>query len=769
MPFTGFWMTAPHPLGRLAAVSGLVVLLLSALVGVPPSPAFGQETTATSGAGSAPSDAEINRLIDVIEDPAEREQFLEYLRTFKAVEEQRQAENNFGSIALDAASVQMERISDGIRALANTLSDLPEVWAWLGSQVGDSDAQDIWLEIALKLATILAAAILTRWIVRALIAKPRRLLRPTERDRFWVAIPMQLGRLVLALVLPAAILGVTFAVISVLQAREITRYVVMAIVNAYFIVAIVVAILREIMAPHSVLVRLVQISEENAEYIIVWARRLATVGIYGYFAAQVALLLGLPVGAYQVLLRLVGLVFGGLAVVLILQVRHDIAQKIRGRHDAVSGFRTGLAGVWHILAIVYVIALYAVWALAIEDGFQALLRATLLTILLIAMGQLLLFVATKFASRGFSLSPDVKARLPGLEARANRYLPILRRFLKIVILLAMAFSVLEVWGFGTLAWLGTEAGVGLVNTVSMIVLVTLVALVVSEMFSLMVERYLKRLDERRVSANRARTLLPLLRTAFRSVLVVLVVLVILSEIGVDIAPLLAGAGVIGLAIGFGAQKLVQDVITGFFILVEDSVSVGDYVEAGGHGGTVENMSIRSIQMRDVDGVVHTVPFSVVDTVKNFSKDYSYALLDIGVAYRENTDEVTEIIRSVGEEMVNDSSVKDSIIGRMEIFGVNELGDSAVIVRARFKTRPMLQWAVKREFFRRIKFAFDAKGIELPFPHQTIYFGDDKSGHVPPANIRIVGSKAEVAPAPVQAPAADEPSAAASSVPGNGQD
>ena len=221
-----------------------------------------------------------------------------------------------------------------------------------------------------------------------------------------------------------------------------------------------------------------------------------------------------------------------------------------------------------------------------------------------------------------------------------------------------------------------------------------------------------------------------MRKALLLVLIVIVSLIALSELGIHIGPLLAGAGIIGLAVGFGAQKLVQDVITGVFILLEDSVAVGDVVTVAGIGGLVEDLSIRSIRLRDLSGSVHTVPFSSVSTVTNMTKLYSYYLLDIGVAYRENTDEVAEVCRQIVEQMRAEPEFAPEILEPLEVLGVDQFADSAVIIKARIKTRPIKQWMVGREFNRRMKKRFDELGIEIPFPHHTLYFGVDKEGKAP---------------------------------------
>jgi small conductance mechanosensitive channel len=193
---------------------------------------------------------------------------------------------------------------------------------------------------------------------------------------------------------------------------------------------------------------------------------------------------------------------------------------------------------------------------------------------------------------------------------------------------------------------------------------------------------------------------------------------------------------VGLAIGFGAQALVKDVITGVFILLEDAIAVGDWVEVGGVMGGVESMSIRSVKLRDLNGVVHVVPFGDIASVTNMNREFGYALMDIGVAYREDVDEVIEVLKEIGAEIREDETVGPQILEDMEVFGLNNLLDSAVEIRVRMKTKPLRQWSVRREFLRRTKKRFDELGIEIPYPHQTLYFGVDKEGNAPAAHVRF---------------------------------
>lgn len=231
--------------------------------------------------------------------------------------------------------------------------------------------------------------------------------------------------------------------------------------------------------------------------------------------------------------------------------------------------------------------------------------------------------------------------------------------------------------------------------------------------------------------KRAETLAQVLREIGRVVVLALGGMMILSEVGVDLKPLLAAAGLGGLAIGFGAQSLVKDVISGFFILLENSIRVGDVVEIAGVSGVVEEVKLRTITLRDVSGNVHVVPNGVIDKVKNMTKEYSFYLFNVGVAYREDVDEVMAVLREIAEDLRRDPKFNADILEPLEMMGVDQFADSAVIIKCRIKTKPIQQWRIGREMNRRIKKTFDAKGIEIPFPHQTIYWGEPKHGKPAP--------------------------------------
>lgn len=305
-----------------------------------------------------------------------------------------------------------------------------------------------------------------------------------------------------------------------------------------------------------------------------------------------------------------------------------------------------------------------------------------------------------------------------------------------ILLFILFLGLFFIWGLDYQGLLGIEAIQNMLKSGITIIFVLSGAYIVWELVNHILHRHLASLKLGGAWDRRLKTLLPLVRSALLVILSVITLLIVLSELGINIAPLLAGAGIVGLAIGFGAQTLVKDLLTGFFVLLENTINIGDWVLLGGHDGQVEGLTIRHVTVRDIYGNLHTVPWSSVVTITNQTREFGFAVVEVGFAYRENIDQVIEVVKEVAEEMRRDPTVNTDILSELQILGLIELGDSAVVVRTRFKTAPFSRWRLERDFRRRIKNRFDELGIEIPFPHQTVYFGQDKTGQAPPARIRM---------------------------------
>lgn len=272
------------------------------------------------------------------------------------------------------------------------------------------------------------------------------------------------------------------------------------------------------------------------------------------------------------------------------------------------------------------------------------------------------------------------------------------------------------------------AAVSLTRIVLIVLVAWLLVMVLQRVVGTLRERIASRMDDRE-AAKRAQTL----DRVFRYLIVVVVSLVagmlVLGEVGVSVAPILGAAGVVGLAVGFGAQSLVKDYFTGFFLLLENQIRQGDVVKIGDHAGMVEVVTLRYVQLRDYDGNVHYVPNGHINTVINMTRDFSNAVMDIRVAFRENVEDVMAVMRDVASQLRADPAFAPRILADMEIAGVDNWAESAVIIRCRFRTLPLEQWGVKREYLRRLKAAFDAKGIQIPVPHLMVYPGQGRDGEV----------------------------------------
>ncbi len=271
--------------------------------------------------------------------------------------------------------------------------------------------------------------------------------------------------------------------------------------------------------------------------------------------------------------------------------------------------------------------------------------------------------------------------------------------------------------------------------IAIILVLTLVALKAARHLSELVV-YPAKIGRDQEFQKRIKTLGSVVRYLLVVAILAVASVMVLKEIGIEVGPVLAAAGIVGLAVGFGAQALVQDVISGFFILLEDQIRVGDVVQIGDKGGLVERITLRMVVLRDLAGNVHYIRNGQIQVLTNMTKEFSFAVFDIGVAYREDIDEVVAVVREADEELRRDPQFKDDILEPIEILGLDKFSESAVIIKARTKTKPIRQWAVGRAFNRILKRKFDERGISIPYPHRTIHVGQDKQGRTNPLPVAL---------------------------------
>ena len=708
---------AQHAAARALALSIVVVPLLLA----PAALAQGETPPADRQA--------LVELVGTIEDPVRREALLEQLRALLAVRDAERAEGAAPPLSeklVEAAKEAGSAVREGVATIGERVGAAPEVLAWLRRLAGDPVARAHGLRLAGELLAIVLGGLASELLVRLALARPRAAIDRQPPSTLLAKLSLIGARLLLEALPVAAFALAGVALTAALAPGYVVRGVALQLVNAYVLSRIVLLLGRRIVAPRSPHLRLLPLRDDTAQQVFRSLRIFVSTAVLGLLLIEITRLLGLPATGAAALLRLLGVVLLLLWTVYTLRHRAAVAAWLRDRRallgrasPRLEALLGALAASWHVIAIAYAAGFFIVSAFAIEGGFELMAQGTAGTLVAAALASWLVGrlrqLQQRFAER---------RHLAGALARLPRYAAIGLGVAQLAVAGVAAAVMLLAWGIDVRTLLASDLAQrtgALLLTAAVVLGLSVVAW---ELADAAIERYLRGLAG---GGIRARTLLPLLRKALLVVLSVVVLLTLLSELGIQIAPLLAGAGVVGLAVGFGAQRLVQDVITGFFILVEDAIAVGDVVSVAGLSGVVEDLSIRSIRLRDIAGTVHTIPFSSVGTVSNMTRGFAFFVADIGVGYGEDVDHVAQVCTAIVEEMRADERFRYDILEPLEVLGLDRFADSAVIIKARIKTRPIRQWAVGREFNRRMKKRFDELGIEIPFPQRTVHLATATSG------------------------------------------
>lgn len=747
----------------------LCLLIAGPLVAGVSAPALAQKADVPpAAAANTLTPDQAKAALDTLQNDAKRKEMIDTLRAIAsatpAPPEAKPAipleADSLGAQLLLTISEQAGDFAREIGSAAQQVTRFPALWYWLQRSANDPATYQLLFDIAWKLAVVFGGALAAEWLIVWLLRRPQALLearipysarapavvldridppsstaditevpdlqrRHRSLTRAWqslVRLPFVLGRLLLEL-LPVVVFTGVVALLLGTQIGDagVTRLAILAIVNAYIVARVIVCVMRALFGPLS----LFTVREETAAYMEIWTRRIVAVGATGIAIANVALLLGLYRSGHAALIRLVMLVDHLFVVVIILQCRRSVADALRARVNAtgiMSILRNRLASLWHVLAIAVVMALWGVWALNIQNGYALLLQYFVGTVVVVLATRLVSMVALSLIDRGFRIKPEILQRFPGLETRANRYLPLLRKVVSSIIAVAGVIALLQVWGVNAIVWFyGGQIGSRVISAIATVGVAALAAAAIWEGSNALMDRQLASLtrDGHFARAARLRTFQPMLRTTLLCVIVAVVALTALSEIGVNVAPLLAGAGILGIAIGFGSQKLVQDVITGLFLLLENTVQVGDNVTVSGLTGAVENVSIRTIRLRAGDGSVHIIPFSAVTTITNASRGAGNASVAVNVAYKEDTDRAGQVLKDIAAEMRSETAFKPLIRSDLELWGVDKVDGAMASIVGQIRCTDSGRWSVQREFNRRMKMRFQQEGIEIASPGQTV--------------------------------------------------
>lgn len=622
--------------------------------------------------------------------------------------------------------IAIETVQGWLRKLflfLNNAVDFGRLGKWLHVQASSDELSGFWIDfLSVTAIILLVSTTVYGFLVRMLRRLP--FINPhVSEHHSWVRGRFLAKQLAALAVGVAGFWAVAYLLMVFLPVPSRTYDVVLNLLAAVGTSLVLASLLRIFLHPRLPSYRLVKMRGAVAVDLFYWLRGLVYWVVLGraFFVSVNDLFV--PTGVFEGLARLWGLATIIISITLVLRYRSDITDFITARDGRFVLLRRFLSRIWLPALFVYAIGSYVIWALDIPGASILVARGTLLTVIIMFLVQPVAFALERWLDRAETSTFGIGSVV--VQQRLHRYARLAGRFAKAVVYTLAAFSIATAWELQPIALLNEYLSGRVSDVAGEFLLILAICLGVWEVFDLILSIYMEAKDDvtgKLVQRSaRTRTLVPLLRTIMIAFLLIAFAAATLNSLGLDIAPLLATAGIVGIAIGFGAQKLVQDVITGLFMLFQDTISVGDIVELGGNVGTVQRITIRTIELRDLEGNLYTIPFSSVDTVKNMSREFAFAQIDVGIAYRENADHVMEVLKHLGAELECDPSFGPNIVGSIEVMGVHELGDSAVTIRCRFKVLPQTQFGVRRAFLGLIKRRFDELGIEIPFPQRTLHW------------------------------------------------
>ncbi|WP_175967728.1 mechanosensitive ion channel domain-containing protein [Burkholderia sp. BCC0322] len=495
-----------------------------------------------------------------------------------------------------------------------------------------------------------------------------------------------------------------------------------ALIDIYVICRLVTIVSRLFFQPDARQLRLLHVSDAWAGFAQRSIARIVIVIGACTAAVEIAANFGLSDAGHVALLKAVALVGHLMVSALILRCRQPVAARIRSAGEDRPSFTmiaNALADAWAPVSVFVVMALWFVWALDVHNGYRVLITLggrSIAVMIGMRMVSIVVFgaLARLFQGRDEDRTP--------VHVHAYRYYPLLRQIVSGAIGIVTILVLLQIWGVPIFRAFETGTiGHRLASALVTIAIAAIVALIVWEAANIAIERRLQRWtrEGNLMRAARLRTLLPMLRSLLFVMIALVVVLTGLSQLGVNVGPLLAGASIFGVALGFGSQKLVQDFITGIFLLMENAMQVGDWVTLAGVSGTVEYLSIRTVRLRAGDGSLYTIPFSSVTTVNNTNRGLGNASVKISIAYGEDIDRAVTTLKEIGAALRDDPTYRDGILSDFSYWGIDQVDGAALALAGQMQCTDSTRWSVQREFNRRIAETFRERGIRIANPQRSV--------------------------------------------------
>ncbi|MCE0745231.1 mechanosensitive ion channel [Acetobacter sicerae] len=759
---------------------------------------------ASSGNTAALSPKEAQQLLNVLNDPKQRDNFTQTLSlmakgvsaTPGAAKAPAPAATGDDAVVSQNAVVLHSDLMSSVSSLKGSLrgylgnflglfSDLKTVGKWFDAEISNPQTRALLLGTFWRAGLVIAVAMLVEWGTSLALRKPLRTvtLRAEEREKrengsvssedkpdadiakdeadqnadikaaalakangdqkeeintlktraddqrrqietlkFLSRVPYALGHFGLKLLPVLLFLGVAMAgsalATDTAQAETVTE----TVAEAYAVARFLFVLLESALAPRSPMIRLAPVSDSTARMLTRWWNFLVA-------APSIVVCLSVLGGEFdlsnrgtEAMIRAVILIEHILIAVFIWRLRPIVAKTIAPKQAKIKNgfwsFMLTLAHFWWIPALFLDAALWLVWAAHLRGGYDWILRTTFLTVLIVAVTRLLAVLAYGWQDRLFRIDSTLAQKHPEIQERADRYYPFVRGALTAVIVFIGFIGLTESWGLNSVHFFfSSPLGSRLLGAVVTLAVALSVAATIWEVVNALLNRQLEKFSKtgQGMRATRLKTVLPIIRTVMLALIIIIVLVTSLSQIGINVAPLLTGAGIMGAAIAFGSQSLVKDFITGFFMLVEDAIQVGDWVTTGGVSGTVEHLSIRTVRVRAINGDLHIIPFSSVTSIANTGRDFNQIIVNQTVDLSEDIPRVVKVMADTLKEMRKEDEFKTIIYSDYNDLGVDKSDSNGAVIVGSIRTAAMMKWKVQREFYKRIANRMAAASIKFYTP------------------------------------------------------
>jgi len=731
---------------RISALRWLLSSILTAAVALAPGSALAQAAKADKGVDKAPAalevpeslaaedvDALLARLTD-----AQVRQLLARQLTRDA--QARTAGKKSGGLddLLVSTRLGLEGLGDLLRARAQVVK---EGWPMVSGSIatsmdkiaGGRGYPGFRRQTAVLLGLILAGLVV-QWFVRRRVLGKDALVAVPAGAGLGARLGMASTRLLLELLPFAAFCLVTLGLsVLLFQPGGADRTFHVTYATGAAIVLAAAILLRFVLAPRVPGLRLLPISDAAARFVYRWLLWITGAGVFAWLTAGLLILTGVPLKAQLVISLITGSLLLVLVLAMIVRLRSIVAEAIRAQGVADSKgaatLRHLFAATWHVFAILYVLNVYLLWALSVLGQGASTVWAAVASVGIVFAFPLLdrwmrRGIEELFSGGGDEARDGAQLQDAGASNYPD-YASALHRIARALLVLFLLAAMAELWGVNLFGEAGLRVRQAVLASSLDLVTAVVIAVIGWQFIKIAIDR---RLAPRTVNgelvqpSQRMRTLLPLARKFVLAILVVMTVMLLLSGLGVNIGPLLAGAGVVGVAIGFGAQTLVRDILTGVFFILDDAFRVGEYIISGTYKGTVEAIGLRAVKLRHHRGSIYTVPFGELHAIQNMSRDWVIDKFSIGITYDSDIEKARKIIKKIGQTLAEDPAYAPHILEPLKMQGVEQFGDFAVEVRVKMKTRPGEQFVIRRKANAMIKQAFDENGIKFAFPTVNVADG-----------------------------------------------